>query len=308
MRKSLKSSRTFGLCLLLITAVTWMSPSPAAALDATCKPAVINRLNIAIGLYRIELSSSLMVGQFQSAAKSPQRLKQLQSALKSLKDLNTNLQTRLGQLTISNDASGQCTQDKDALSNINTALREYGQTVQTRWVFLQNRLTLLKTLPKGQTLPSDIQETELWVNEPRTRYNVWRTIAQTTRNSSELSNALFVFGMLSRVEWHAAMALYSSLHPESTQIKPQQHLANAAKDTALLQKNWPQTSGPTNNKLWSSLNIMAHALPKDAPNTIPKAAPEQGWAAWIAQWIQGYSDVFNRNISKALTALEDIAN
>jgi len=287
-------------------AQTRQNPAQTNTTSRNCSNAIRERLNIAIGFYRVEIAASHFISQYVSAEDAPRREK-LNEARLALKDLLDNLQSQLAQNVATPDANGLCSKQRQIVSNLHEALGLYSQVVHDRWVFMQNRLIILKS---GQQLTGDMAEAELWVREPRARYDVWRFLAQTGQINSEASAALYVLGMLSRVEWHTAMALYSSLQSgvaTAELLPPEQYIQKAIADTMALKSNWPTPSGATNNSLWANLNNIAKSLPDTRPQDIPKAAPAQGWAAWIGNWIDNYGKVFIHSIPKALSALEDAA-
>lgn len=292
-------------CLLVIGTVLLLTPNAATAQSQSCNSAITARMSLAIGFYRLEIAASHLVEQIQTAA-SKQRRVQLLNAKNELQKLNKNLNTRLMQMTSTPDANGLCSETPEKLTQIHTALSTYSEVVQGRWTFTQKRLGQLQTLPQGANMPWDPMEASLWIDEPRARYDVWRTIAQATPQQTETASALFVMGMLTRIEWQSAMALNSSLTQGQNSDAPRQHLLNAVKDTDLLLSNWPATSVQSNTEMWKNLRAIANASPARNASDIPQAAPQQGWTAWIGGWLQNYSQVFMQSISKVLTGLEDM--
>ena len=177
-----------------------VAPVSASAMDANCRSGIKERMNLAIGLYRIEIAASHMIGQVTAARNNPGRQQQLDNARDGLNELKVRLRSRADELLADADAKGRCAADSTILTPIHTAISGYFRVVDARWRFMENRLVLLKKLQPGQDLPGDPGETDLWMQEPLTRYEVWRTLARAAPPHGEMASALYVIGVLTRFE------------------------------------------------------------------------------------------------------------
>jgi hypothetical protein len=275
----------------------------AAAADSACLSGVKERMNLAIGLYRIEVAASHMIGQTAAAANNPGRLQQLDNARDGLKELKIRLRSRADELLADGDAKGRCVgADAALLAPIHAALSTYFQTVDARWSFMERRLEDLRRLPAGKALPPAPEEVDLWMHEPLARYEVWRTLARTVKPQGEMASALYVVGMLTRFEWDTAVALRDALKGERD---PRASLRAAAEDVATLRRSWPQPDGEIKPALWLALAETSRALP-DPSSSFPDPPPPGGWAPWIGEWIKPYGEVFTRNVSGMLKAMEEV--
>ncbi len=278
--------------------------APALAAEPACLAGIKERMNLAIGLTRIEVAASHMVGQTMAAANNPGRLQQLDKARDGLKELKIRLRSRADELLADTDAKGRCSgADAALLPPIHAAIVGYFQTVNARWGFMERRLEEIKRLPAGAALPAAPEEIELWMREPLTRYEVWRTIARTLKPHGEMASALYVIGMLTRFEWDTATALRDALREGHD---PRASLRAAAEDAATLRRSWPQPAGKVNPALWSALAEIGKALPDPSAVPVPDVTPQEGWVAWTGGWIKPYGEVFTRNVSTMLKALEEV--
>lgn len=277
--------------------------APARAVESACLAGIKERMNLAIGLTRIEVAASHMVGQTMSATNNPGRQQQLDTARDGLRELKVRLRSRADELLADGDAKGRCAAESGVLPPIHAAIATYFQTVEARWQFMERRLDEIKRLPAGQPLPAAPDEVDLWTHEPLTRYEVWRTIARTVKPQGEMASALYVVGMLTRFEWDTAVALRDSLRGDRD---PRESLRAAEEDAAMLRRSWPRPAGRTNPALWTALTEMTKALPDPATAPIPRDPPQGGWAPWIGGWIKPYGDTFIRSVSGMLKSLEEI--
>ncbi|MGE4528087.1 MAG: hypothetical protein AB7D00_06940, partial [Rhodospirillaceae bacterium] len=216
------------LPLLLAAAL----PGPAAAADAACRTLLRDRMALATGLYRIEISASHMVGQMAQARGNATRREQLVRAQDGLAELKTRLESRADRL------GGEADQTAcGAVKALDAALGIYVKTVDARWRFMQARLTQLSRLGEKDPLPGDPREADLWLQEPLARYDIWRALAQGLAPGGEAAGALYVVGMLTRFEWDTALALRSAVRGDGN---PRAALAAAAEDAATLRRLWPR--------------------------------------------------------------------
>ncbi len=287
----------------LVVALLALLPTLAQAAEESCRVAMRERLNLAIGLYRIELAASHMVGQVAAARNNPGRQQQLATAKDGLAELLTRLKSRANDVLPDASAKGRCTQDTALVTPIHAALIAYFNQVDARWQFMERQLAALQRLKDGQHLPMDPAEVDLWIREPVARYEVWRTLAQVAEPKGEPAAALYVLGMLSRFEWDTATAIRDSLKPDGD---PRKGLAAAGTDTEALRRSWPRPEKTEHAPLWDSLATIVAAMPDAAKSPFPDQPPANGWAAWIGAWIRPFAEVFSRTMPTVLKSLEDL--
>lgn len=279
------------------------APQAASALDDACRGAMRERMNLVIGLYRIEIGASHMVGQVAAARGNPGRQQQLASAEDGLRELLARLKSRAADVLPDTGAKGRCSAaDQGAVGPIHAAVGGYFRTVEARWAFMERRLGDLRRVPQGQPLPADPAEVDLWMQEPLARYEAWRTLAQAATPRGEGATALYTLGMLTRFEWDAAVALKDSLVPNGD---PRPQIAAAINDAAALRRSFSPPEDRQGTALWSGLSTLVAALPDGERNPPPAAAPAGGWAPWIGSWLRTYGDTFTRTIPTVLKGLED---
>lgn len=279
-----------------------LAPHAAAALDDACRGAMRERMNLVIGLYRIEIGASHMVGQVTAARGNPGRQQQLAAAEDGLRELLARLKSRAADVLPDTGAKGRCTAaDQGVVGPIHAAVSGYFRTVEARWAFMERRLGDLRRVPQGQALPADPAEVDLWMQEPLARYEAWRALAQAAAPRSESSAALYTLGMLTRFEWDAAVALRDSLTPNRD---PRPQIATANTDAAALRRNFSPPEDRQGTALWGGLAALVAALPGGDVQP-PAAAPPGGWAPWIGTWLRAYGDTFTRTIPTVLKGLED---
>lgn len=290
-----------GIFAATLALLAGLAPAFAAPIDDACRGAMRERLNLVIGLYRIELGASHMVGQVAAARGNPGRQQQLSSAEDGLRELLARLKSRAADVLPDTGAKGRCGADaQGVVGPIHAAVGGYFQTVDARWAFMERRLAELRRLPQGGTLSADPAEIDLWMREPLARYEVWRTLAQAATPKSEASSALYTLGMLTRFEWDTAVALRDAITPGGD---PRPQIAAAAADAATLKRGFARPDGSERSALWAGLAALVAALPDSAQP--PASAPQGGWPAWIGGWIKGYGDVFTRTMPTVLKGLED---
>ncbi len=293
--------RTLALCALVLLG---LAPGAAQAMDDGCRQAMRERLNLAIGFYRIEVGASHMVGQVAAARGNPGRQQQLSNAEDGLRELLARLKSRTSDVLPDTGAKGRCTAaDQSVVRPIHAALSGYVRAIDARWAFMERRLGELRRLPQGQTLPLDMAEVDLWTQEPLARYEVWRTLAQVAQPKSEPASALYALGMLTRFEWDTAMALRDALKPGGD---PRRQLAAADNDAKALRRDFAIPETPRAGAMWKGLAALVGALPDLERNPPPQAAPANGWPAWIGGWLRLYGDTFTRTIPTVLKGLEDL--
>lgn len=281
-----------------------LAPALAAPLDDTCRGAMRERLNLVIGLYRIEIGASHIIGQVAAARGNPGRQQQLASAEDGLRELLARLKSRAGDVLPDTGAKGRCgTEAQGVVGPIHTAVGGYFQAVDARWAFMERRIAEVRRLPQGQTLPLDPAEIDLWMREPLARYEVWRTLAQAAEPKSEAASALYALGMLTRFEWDSAVALRDALAPNGD---PRPQLAAASGDAAALKRNFPRPDDSERSQLWNGLATLVAALPEIERTPPPASAPAGGWPVWIGNWLKGYGETFTRTIPTVLKGLEDL--
>lgn len=293
------AARIFGCVLLLLG----MLPSAALAVEESCRTAMRERFNLAIGLYRIELGASHMVGQLAAARNNPGRQQQLATAEDGLRELLTRLKSRANDILPDTSAKGRCTNDTAQVAPIHAALVGYFNAVQARWQFMERRIAELRRLPPGQHPSLDTAEIELWIQEPLARYEVWRTLAQIAEPKSEPAAALYVMGMMTRFEFDAATALREAVKPNGD---PRPGLTAASDGAAALKRNWPRPKESDHARFWNALATAVAAMPEVDPTTLPDAAPAGGWPAWIGGWLRPYAEAYSRSASTVLKGLEDL--
>lgn len=289
--------------LIALPLAAFLAAPAAEAMEDACRIAMRDRLNLMIGFYRIELSASHLVGQMEAARKNPTRTKQLEGAEDGLNDLKGRLKTRASEVLRDNTAGGRCGADAAQVGEIHAAIELYTQTVEARWQFTQRRLAELKRLPAGQALPGDAAELDLWMQEPLTRYNVWRAFAGASSPQGKTAAALYVVGMLTRFEWDTAVAFNDAIRGRKS---PAKALAAASEDVATLRRTWPRATENSDQQLWATLTAITRALPDPDRVAIPETPPSQGWNAWIADWIRPYGDAFTHAAPGLLKSLEDL--
>lgn len=289
--------RTGALVLLLLL------PSLAQAAEESCRVAMRERLNLAIGLYRIELAASHMVGQVAAARNNPGRRQQLATAKDGLSELLTRLKSRANDVLPDATAKGRCSQDTALVTPIHAALIGYFNQVEARWQFMERQLAALQRLKDGQHLPLDASEVDLWIREPLARYEVWRTLAQVADPKGESAAALYVLGMLTRFEWDTATALRDAVKAGGD---PRKSLADASADAETLRRSWPRPETTEHAPLWDSLATIVSAMPDTTKSQLPDQPPADGWAAWIGAWIRPFAEVFSRTVPTSLKSLEDL--
>lgn len=291
--------RTGALVVVLLA----LLPTLAQAAEESCRAAMRERLNLAIGLYRIELAASHMVGQVAASRNNPGRQQQLATAKDGLAELLTRLKSRANDVLPDTSAKGRCNQDTALVAPIHAALVGYFNQVEARWQFMERQLAALQRLKDGQNLPLDPAEIDLWIREPLARYEVWRTLAQVAEPKGEPAAALYVFGMLSRFEWDTATALREAVKPNGD---PRSNLATAGADAETLRRSWPRPEKTDRPQLWDSLATIVAAMPDTTKTPIPSQAPAAGWATWIGSWIRPFAEVFSRTVPTSLKTLEDL--
>ena len=291
--------RTGTLALVLLG----LLPGLAHAAEESCRVAMRERLNLAIGLYRIELAASHMVGQVAAARNNPGRQQQLATAEDGLRELLTRLKSRANDVLPDATAKGRCRQDAAQVRHIHAALISYFNTVEARWQFMERQLAALQRLKDGQHLPMDAAEIDLWIQEPLARYEVWRTLAQIAEPKGEPAAALYVLGMLTRFEWNTATAVRDAMKPGGA---PRKDLVAAGADAETLRRSWPRPEQTQHVQLWDGLATVVAALPDTEKAPLPEAAPAKGWAAWIGGWIRPFAEVFSRAMPTLLKSLEDL--
>lgn len=280
---------------LLLAAVL---PGPAAAADAACRALLRDRMALAVGLYRIEISASHMVGQMAQARGNAERRTQLVRAQEGLAELKTRLESRADRLGSEADRAS-CA----AAKTLDAALGVYVKTVDARWRFMQGRLALLARLGAKDPLPGDPHEADLWLQEPLARYDIWRALAQDLAPGGEAAGALYVIGMLTRFEWDTALALRSAVRGDGD---PRAALAAAEEDAATLRRLWPRPAAIAQTNLWKALTGIAAALPDPRTAPVPRVEPPEGWIAWTGAWITPYGTAFTHAVPGVLKGLEDL--
>lgn len=291
--------RTGALALALLGLV----PHAAHAVEESCRVAMRERLNLAIGLYRIEIGASHMVGQVATSRNNPGRQQQLATARDGLRELLTRMKSRANDILPDATAKGRCSQDTALVTPIHAALVGYFNTVQARWQFMERRLAELQRLPDGQHLQMDPSEIDLWMQEPLARYEVWRTLAQVAEPKGEPAAALYVLGMLTRFEWDTATALRDGVKANGD---PRKALAAAGADAAMLRRSWPRPEQTQHVALWDDLATIVAAMPDTDKTPLPDASPANGWPSWIGAWIRPFAEVFSRAIPNMLKGLENL--
>jgi len=286
--------RLLALPLLLAMAL----PGPAAAADAACRALLRDRMALAVGLYRVEISASHMVGQMAQARGNAERHGQLVRAQEGLTELKTRLESRADRLGNGADQAS-CA----AAKTLDAALGVYVKTVDARWRFMQGRLAQLARLGAKDTLPGDPHEADLWLQEPLARYDIWRTLAQDLVPGGEAAGALYVIGMLTRFEWDTALALRSAVRGDGD---PRAALAAAEEDAATLRRLWPRPAAIAQTNLWKALTGIAAALPDPRTAPVPRVEPPEGWIAWTGAWITPYGTAFTHAVPGVLKGLEDL--
>ena len=299
-RRSLATLLRAGTLALVLLGLL---PGLAQAAEESCRAAMRERLNLAIGLYRIELAASHMVGQMAAARNNPGRRQQLATAEDGLRELLTRLKSRANDVLPDASAKGRCSQDTAQVRPIHAALIGYFNAVEARWQLMERQLAALRRLKDGQHLPMDPAEIDLWVLEPLARYEVWRTMAQVADPKGEPAAALYVLGMLTRFEWDAAIALRDAMKPGGD---PRKSLATAGADAEALRRSWPRPEQTQYTQLWDGLATIVAAMPDTTKAPLPEAAPANGWPAWIGDWIRPFAEVFSRLMPTMLKSLEDL--
>ncbi len=300
------SRRPFAACLrtgALVVVLLGLLPGLAQAAEESCRAAMRERLNLAIGLYRIELAASHIVGQVAASRNNPGRQQQLATAKDGLSELLTRLKSRANDVLPDATAKGRCSQDTALVTPIHAALIAYFNQVEARWQFMERQLAALQRLKDGQHLPLDPAEIDLWIREPLARYEVWRTLAQVAEPKGEPAAALYVLGMLSRFEWDTATALRDGVKQGGD---PRRALETAGADTEALRRSWPRPEKTEHPQLWDSLATIVAAMPDTAKTPLPAQPPATGWANWIGAWIRPFAEVFSRTIPTSLKTLEDL--
>ncbi len=296
--------RRIGTGLIAATLALLLGGSPASALDEACRGAMRERLNLVIGLYRIEIGASHMVNQMTTARGNPGRQQQLASAEDGLRELLARLKSRAADVLPDTGAKGRCTgADQAVVGPIHAAVSGYFHTVEARWAFMERRLAELRRLPQGQALPGDPAEVDLWMQEPLARYEAWRTLSQAATPRSEASAALYALGMLTRFEWNAAVALRDSLAANGD---PRPQLAAAGADAEAVRRAFSPPEESRAPQLWNGLSALVAALPDIDRTPPPATTPSIGWAPWIANWLRGFGDTFTRTMPTVLKGLEDL--
>jgi len=288
------------LPLLLVAGAT---SEAAAVTDAPCRTLLRDRMALAVGLYRIEISASHMVGETIRARGDTKRLNQLTQARSGLDELKTRLQTHAARLGSKAD-QGVCAEAKAPVATLDAALAIYVKTVDTRWRFMQERLKQIEKLGDGAALPGDPREADLWLQEPLARYDIWRGLAQSVTPGGESAGALYVVGMLTRFEWDTAMALRSAVRGDGN---PHTALVSAAEDAAALRRHWPSPGRIVHADLWKALAGATQALPDPRTAPVPQTEPAEGWVAWTGAWITPYGTAFTHAVPGLLKGLEDLS-
>ncbi|WP_337997161.1 hypothetical protein [Oleispirillum naphthae] len=287
------------LPLLLAAAL----PGPAAAADAACRTLLRDRMALAVGLYRIEISASHLVGQTARARGDAERRSQLARAQDGLAELKTRLESHATRLGSEADRA-TCAAEKAPVAALDAALGVYVKTVDARWRFMQARLEQLQRLEEKAPLPGDPREADLWLQEPLARYDIWRALAQAVTPGGEAAGALYVIGMLTRFEWDTALALRSAVRGGGN---PRAALAAAAEDAAALRRLWPRPGSIAQEELWKALTGIAAALPDPRTAPVPQVEPPEGWITWTGAWITPYGTAFTHAVPGVLKGLEDLS-
>jgi len=280
-----------------------LAPASAVAADAGCRAVLKDRVALAVGLYRVEISASHLVGQTVRARGDSARSQQLAQAHEGLSELKERLESHAGRIGTQADQSS-CAAEKAAIAALDAAIGVYVKTVDARWRFMDARLEQVRRLGEKEPLPGDPREVDLWLQEPLARYDIWRALAQTASPGGETAGALYVIGMLTRFEWDTALALRSAVRGDGD---PRTALVAAEADVATLRRLWPHPDRVAHPGLWDALSGIAAALPDPKTAAVPPTEPAEGWVAWTGAWITAYGTTFTHAVPGVLKGLEDLS-